>query len=195
MIQMVQWTALGLLCVFYGAYLWKLLSQRRQGITTNVMIRGQKSRRAYRIGIMLALTTYLAFAVQFLSCFWSGRMGPLPVPAGLRVCGLALMAAGTAVLIAAFRTLKDSWRAGIDESQKTELVTGGVYRVSRNPAFLGFDLLYLGSALALGNAVLSAAAGAAAVMIHLQVLEEEKHLAKMFGAPYLDYQKNVRRYL
>ena len=38
-------------------------------------------------------------------------------------------------------------------------------------------------------------AGAAAVMIHLQVLEEEKHLVKMFGAPYLDYQKNVRRYL
>lgn len=193
--QMVRWTAFGLLCVFYGAYLWKLLSQRRQGITTNVMIRGQKSRRAYRIGIMLVLTTYLTCAVQFLSCFWSGHMVPVPVPEVLRVCGLALMACGTAVFIAAFQTLKDSWRAGIDENQKTELVTGGVYRVSRNPAFLGFDLLYLGSALALGNAVLFAAAGAVIIMIHLQILEEEKHLAKMFGAPYLDYQKNVRRYL
>ena len=32
-------------------------------------------------------------------------------------------------------------------------------------------------------------------MIHLQILEEEKHLAKMFGAPYLTYKKGVRRYL
>ena len=156
---MIRWAAFALLCAFYGAYLWKLLSQRRQGITTNVMIRGQKSGRAYRIGIMLVLTTYLTCAVQFLSCFWSGHMGPVPVPEALRICGLVLMAAGTAVFIAAFRTLKDSWRAGIDEGQKTELVTDGVYRVSRNPAFLGFDLLYLGSALALGSAVLFAAAG------------------------------------
>lgn len=192
---MIRWAAFALLCAFYGAYLWKLLSQRRQGITTNVMIRGQKSRRAYRIGIMLVLTTYLTCAVQFLSCFWSGHMGPVPVPEALRICGLVLMAAGTAVFIAAFRTLKDSWRAGIDEGQKTELVTDGVYRVSRNPAFLGFDLLYLGSALALGSAVLCAAAGAVAIMIHLQILEEEKHLAKMFGAPYLTYKKGVRRYL
>ena len=122
-------------------------------------------------------------------------MGLVPVPEALRICGLVLMAAGTAVFIAAFRTLKDSWRAGIDEGQKTELVTDGVYRVSRNPAFLGFDLLYLGSALALGSAVLFAAAGAVAIMIHLQILEEEKHLAKMFGAPYLTYKKGVRRYL
>ena len=144
---------------------------------------------------MLVLTTYLTCAVQFLSCFWSGHMGLVPVPEALRICGLVLMAAGTAVFIAAFRTLKDSWRAGIDEGQKTELVTDGVYRVSRNPAFLGFDLLYLGSALALGSAVLFAAAGAVAIMIHLQILEEEKHLAKMFGAPYLTYKKGVRRYL
>ena len=40
-----------------------------------------------------------------------------------------------------------------------------------------------------------AAAGAVAIMIHLQILEEEKHLAKMFGAPYLTYKKGVRRYL
>ena len=192
---MIRWAAFALLCAFYGAYLWKLLSQRRQGITTNVMIRGQKSRRAYRIGIMLVLTTYLTCAVQFLSCFWSGHMGPVPVPEALRICGLVLMAAGTAVFIAAFRTLKDSWRAGVDESQRAELVTGGLYRRSRNPAFVGFDLLYLGSALAVGNWVLLAAVCAAVVLIHLQILEEEKHLEKMFGQPYLAYRKEVGRYL
>lgn len=192
---MIRWAAFALLCAFYGAYLWKLFAQRRRGITTNVMIRGRKSRRACRVGIALTLATYVACALQFLSCFWSGDMGPVPVPAGLRVCRLMLMAAGTAVFIAAFRTLKDSWRAGIDEDQRTELVTDGIYRFSRNLAFLGFDLLYLGSAMALGNAAMFTAAGAAAVMIHLQILEEEQHLSKIFGAPYQAYRKSVRRYL
>ena len=190
-----DWAALGLLCVFYGAYLLKMAAQRRRGIAANVLIRGQKSRRAYWTGLALMTVNYCACAAQFLSCFWRGRLGPLAVPLPLRLLGLALMAAGDGLFIAAILTMKDSWRAGIDEGQKTELVTDGVYRVSRNPAFLGFDLLYLGSALALGSAVLFAAAGAVAIMIHLQILEEEKHLAKMFGAPYLTYKKGVRRYL
>mgnify|MGYP001040332322 FL=1 len=91
--------------------------------------------------------------------------------------------------------MKDSWRAGVDESQRTELVTGGLYRRSRNPSFVGFDLLYLGSALAVGNWVLLAAVCGAVVLIHLQILEEEKHLEKMFGQPYLAYRKEVGRYL
>ncbi len=40
--------------------------------------------------------------------------------------------------------MKDSWRAGIPDSDKTELVTTGIYKYSRNPAFLGFDLQYMG---------------------------------------------------
>ena len=40
-----DWAALGLLCVFYGAYLLKMAAQRRRGIAANVLIRGQKSRR------------------------------------------------------------------------------------------------------------------------------------------------------
>ena len=191
---MTAWTAFALLCLFYGAYLLKMLSQRRQGITTNVMIRGRKSRRAYWVGVLLALTSYLACAVQFLSCFFREYLAALPVPRPLALLGLVLMAVGNVLFIAAFLALKDSWRAGIDENQKTELVTGGIYRFSRNPAFTGFDLLYLGSVLAVGNLVLAGAACAVVVMIHLQILEEEKHLRKMFGESYRAYQNTVRRY-
>ena len=190
-----DWAALGLLCVFYGAYLLKMAAQRRRGIASNVLIRGQKSRRAYWTGLALMTVNYCACAAQFLSCFWRGRLGPLAVPVPLTLLGLTLMAAGDGLFIAAILTMKDSWRAGVDESQRTELVTGGLYRLSRNPAFVGFDLLYLGSALALGNLVLAAAVCAAVVMIHLQILEEEKHLEKMFGQPYLAYRREVGRYL
>jgi protein-S-isoprenylcysteine O-methyltransferase Ste14 len=40
--------------------------------------------------------------------------------------------------------MKDSWKAGISEIDKTELVTEGIYQISRNPVFLGFNLLYIG---------------------------------------------------
>ena len=40
--------------------------------------------------------------------------------------------------------MRDFWRAGISETDKTELVTEGIYQISRNPAFLGFDVLYFG---------------------------------------------------
>ena len=40
--------------------------------------------------------------------------------------------------------MRDSWRAGISETDKTELVTEGIYQISRNPAFLRFDLLHIG---------------------------------------------------
>lgn len=40
--------------------------------------------------------------------------------------------------------MKDSWRAGIAENDKTEIVTSGIYQISRNPAFLGFDCVYIG---------------------------------------------------
>lgn len=40
--------------------------------------------------------------------------------------------------------MRDSWRAGISETDKTELVTGGIYQFSCNPAFFEFNLLYIG---------------------------------------------------
>lgn len=187
--------ALLLLCVFYGAYLVKMAAQRRQGISTNVMIKGIKSRRAYLLGILLTITTYLACTIQFLSCFFAAYMGAISVAPALRGLGLLCIALGNGFFITAFMTLKDSWRAGIDESQKTDLITHGIYRYSRNPAFAGFDLTYIGCCLAVSNICILVMACLAMCMMHLQILEEEKHLAKIFGPAYQDYRKRVRRYL
>ena len=123
---MIAWGAFVLLCAFYGTYLWKLMAQQRQGITTNVMIRGKKSRSARRIGIMLVLATYTACGAQFFSCFFQENMGKVPVPRGVAAVGVVLMGLGVVLFVAAFLTLNNSWRAGIDEQQKTELVTSGI---------------------------------------------------------------------
>lgn len=93
-------------------------------------------------------------------------------------------------------TMKDSWRAGASETDKTELVTDGIYQISRNPAFLGFDLVYIGILLLFFNWILVLFSVFAMVMFHLQIVKvEEKFLVSVFGEDYVQYKKTVNRYL
>ena len=93
-------------------------------------------------------------------------------------------------------TMKDSWRAGVSETDKTELVTDGIYQISRNPAFLGFDLVYIGILLLFFNWILVLFSVFAMVMFHLQIVKvEEKFLVSVFGEDYVQYKKTVNRYL
>ena len=92
--------------------------------------------------------------------------------------------------------MRDSWRAGVPENDKTELVTSGIYQISRNPAFLGFDLLYIGLLMMFFNWVLCVVSAFAIVMYHLQIVNvEEDFLLITFGDEYLKYKKKVCRYI
>ena len=91
--------------------------------------------------------------------------------------------------------MKDSWRAGIPEKDKTELVTTGIYRYSRNPAFLGFDFMYIGVLLMYSNPLTAVFSLFAIITLHLQILQEEQYLTDMFGITYQKYMEQVHRYL
>ena len=91
--------------------------------------------------------------------------------------------------------MKDSWRAGIPDKDKTALVTTGIYRFSRNPAFLAFDFMYVGVLLLYFNPVTAVFSAFAVVMLHLQILQEERYLTDVFGEAYLTYKRHVFRYL
>ncbi len=183
--------ALAVLAAFYAVYLGKMLAQRRRGVRTDQMGKGEKPRRVLCVERVLKLSTYLVVAVELVCIFAPGT----PLPAPVRAFGLALGVVGDAVFALAVWTMRDSWRAGIAEGERTEFVTSGVYAVSRNPAFLGFDLTYLGILLMHFHWVLLACTLWAMVMLHLQILQEEAFLSTAFGQPYLDYRRRVRRYL
>ena len=91
--------------------------------------------------------------------------------------------------------MKDSWRAGIPDADRTVLVTGGIYAYSRNPAFLGFDLMYIGVLLMYCNLLTGMFTVFAIAMLHLQILQEERYLAAAFGEEYRAYRRQVLRYL
>jgi protein-S-isoprenylcysteine O-methyltransferase Ste14 len=76
------------------------------------------------------------------------------------------------------------------------LVTGGVYRVTRNPMYVGMGLLLL--ALAVHFSALLPFAGPAFFVLYItrfQIQPEERVLNGIFGEVYATYAARVRRWL
>lgn len=89
--------------------------------------------------------------------------------------------------------MKNSWRIGIDTVTKTELITTGLFGISRNPIFLGMILTLLGLFLVTPNAVTALFLIVGYILIQVQIRLEEEFLIKEHGQHYLDYQQKVRR--
>lgn len=76
------------------------------------------------------------------------------------------------------------------------LVTWGVYRVSRNPMYLGGLIMLIGWALVLLNAPAFVLLAVYVVYINrFQIVPEERALTSLFGREYVAYQARVRRWL
>ncbi|WP_233131866.1 methyltransferase family protein [Robiginitalea sediminis] len=75
------------------------------------------------------------------------------------------------------------------------LVTGGLYRFSRNPMYLALLLVLLAWGLYLGNAFNAVTAGLfVSYMNRFQIIPEERVLGSRFGEKYRQYCKAVRRW-
>lgn len=193
--MIVKILALILLAAFYISYIVKLLMLRRQNIQADILGKGEKPKGRAILEIALKCVTYLGAAVKFSSVIFDGYIRSFPTLPTMREGGLILMALGVIVFIAAISAMQNNWRAGYSKEQNTELVTGGIYRYSRNPAFAGFDLLYIGCALAFPNPANIAVTIAAVTLFHIQILGEEKFLAGTFGQEYQNYKARTMRYL
>lgn len=181
--------ALVIMGIFYGIYFTKMIAQKRKGIQTTQL--GQGKEKAVRtVEIILSAATLLIIPVELASIVFEWNHMPLPV----RIAGVVSGLTGDLVFLIAVLTMRDSWRAGIPETDRTEFVSHGIYQYSRNPAFLGFDLIYIGILLMYFNWILLLFTIWAVVMLHLQILQEEKYLQTVFGKEYLAYQKGTGRY-
>lgn len=181
--------ALIVLAVFYGIYFGKMLVQKRHGICTHQIGR-RKEQELHTVETLMSIATLGTPIAQLLSI----AFGWSHLPAGARFTGFCVGILGDAIFLLSVLCMKDSWRAGIPDKDKTELVTTGIYRFSRNPAFLGFDLMYVGVLLLYGNLLTLSFSAFAIVMLHLQILQEERYLMNTFGAPYQEYCRHVFRY-
>lgn len=180
-----------ILIIFYAVYFCKMLSQKKRGIRTRQLGAAGKSQKTRRIETLLSVETALIVPVQVISIALDNSL----LSNGFRIAGIIAGFLGDAVFFTAVLTMRDSWRAGIPSEDKTEFVSQGIYSVSRNPAFLGFDLMYAGICLAYCNIATVICTVLVIVMLHLQILQEEEFCAAAFGDDYARYKSQVRRYL
>jgi len=130
-------------------------------------------------------------------------MGGLPVAAALLadlsgplwwlqlVIGVPLIVAGFGVTFYGYFDLGIENTYGADEN----LVTGGLYRYSRNPQYVASIVGYLGIGAAAGSWIIWGLVALAVLVYSLMPLAEEPWLRKRFGEAYDDYMKTTPRFL
>jgi protein-S-isoprenylcysteine O-methyltransferase Ste14 len=122
---------------------------------------------------------------------------PPPLSWLLLIIGVALIVVGLSLLYATIRlfaTIGQGTLAPWDATRR--LVVVGIYRHVRNPMMTGVFAILVGEALLSGSpAVLTWTVVAIAVTVVYIPLSEERGLVERFGATYLDYQRNVPRWI
>lgn len=116
--------------------------------------------------------------------------GRMAVAAGVALAGVIVCLLG----VGSFKRAKTTVNPMRPESASA-LVVGGVYRLTRNPMYLGFLLLLLGWAAFLSNGL--ALLPVAMFVVYLdrfQIRPEERALDSLFGEEYAAYKKRVRRW-
>lgn len=140
--------------------------------------------------LLMKIANYLVVLAMALSILFVNPISNIY----LNILGLVLAIFGTVVFFLAIWYMRNNWRAGIPLQDKTNLVTNGIYRISRNPAFLGFGMLYVGICIMYFNPFLLIATLLTIALLHNQILMEEKFLIKTFGKEYEQYMRSVSRY-
>jgi protein-S-isoprenylcysteine O-methyltransferase Ste14 len=109
--------------------------------------------------------------------------------------GVFLCAVGLLLFLLSLVSFGRSFRVGIDTDHPDELITTGVFALSRNPIYVAFWIIMLGQFLVFPNWLLLVYLGAATWLFHRQVLREEAYLIQHYGREYAEYCARVRRYV
>ncbi len=113
----------------------------------------------------------------------------------LQYVGWALLLLSLIMVWLSQSNMKESWRIGIDEENKTELITSGFFAFSRNPIFLGIMIANVGLFLVLPNAFTLLIISLSTISINTQIRLEEEFLTQEHGEQYISYKSKVNRWL
>ncbi len=142
-----------------------------------------------------------AIALFVAAAMWAiSRSAPsLQVPTGIRLLlALTVLLVGIGFSVAgvlSFRRANTTLNPTKPQSTSS-LVVSGIYRVSRNPMYLGLLLVLIALAIFLSS--IWALLGPAAFVLYIgrfQIAPEERALTALFGAEYTVYRSRVRRWL
>lgn len=115
----------------------------------------------------------------------------MPIGASLAMAGALVALLGVMAFRAAHTTVNPT-----TPDASSSIVASGIYRISRNPMYLGFLLMLCGWAVYLSNSFSCLFLPAFVLyMNRFQILPEERALEAKFGAQYIAYKQQARRWL
>jgi protein-S-isoprenylcysteine O-methyltransferase Ste14 len=140
-----------------------LLQLRSTGSTGFKGISGHTFSAEWTGGVLFVAAFLLGLAAPVLGL--AGALEPLaPLDGSVgHALGLILFFAGLCGTLLAQLAMDASWRIGVDEAERTELVTGGPFALVRNPIFSAMVPAFLGLVLLVPN--VAALAGLAALVV------------------------------
>jgi protein-S-isoprenylcysteine O-methyltransferase Ste14 len=118
------------------------------------------------------------------------------IAAPWNLLGLVPLGLGTALALVGSRAFRRAGTTIKPFQASAALVTSGVFRLSRNPMYLGMVLGLAGVALLLGALTPFLVIPFFALLIQRRFIAvEERMLAQAFGSDYAAYQRLTRRWL
>ena len=183
---------LGLILVFF--ILAFAVRNIKTYVSTKNSIRGKSLKLTVSIVTSTLIYVLILLRLTVLSGNWILELN-FGIVDKLVYVGYVFVTLGFGIGVLALIVMKNSWRVGIKYDQKTDLVSSGIYRYSRNPYFLSYSILIFGYILIFPSIILFGLLFLLAIVFHKMILEEEKYLETVHGTKYLDYKKKVNRYI
>ena len=188
-----------LLIYFVSAFCWRsYMVWKRTGINPYKLGKADNAHnfvgRLFRLALVAITLVIILHSISNEAYHYLTPIRWLEHPL-LVLIGLGLLLVSLVWTLLAQAQMGNSWRIGIDADNKTQLVTHGVFGISRNPIFLGMRLTLLGFFLILPNAVTLTTFVLGNALMQIQVRLEEEYLSRIHGEDYRRYRQQTRRWL
>ena len=136
------------------------------------------------VAILIMLALHLVFPVIKI------------IPTPWNILGVVPLACGIALNLAADKAFREAGTTVKPFEESTILVTSGVFRLSRNPMYLGYVLILIGIAIMVRSLMPYVVILVFAVLMETVFISvEEQMLADKLGQAWSAYAEKVRRWI
>lgn len=145
-----------------------------------------------------AFVLSFALSILLITLDYSGvwPLERLEIASDISIIAVAIGYFGIVIILIAQWQMRDEWRIGVDQNEKTALVTNGLYSRSRNPIYFGIFLYWIGLSGALPHPMILFLGLVCWLCIEVIVREvEEPYLRSLHGANYERYFEQTNRYV
>lgn len=164
------------------------------GRLTGKRVKKRENSVAYLGRIVLLVILFEFLFNPSLTVGWLGKRF-LPVSHALDLAAIAVTATGVALAIWGRLCLAGNWSGTVTLKEGHELIRRGPYARIRHPIYGGFDLAFLGTALAIGQWRGLLAFVAVAIAHTMKARKEEAWLAREFGTAFEEHRSRTGMFL